>query len=240
MKNFIFTLALLLGFLTPAFALADFTIQNTDIANDDDQVCFTPTLQKMAAPFTATGDASSFWGYVDIKKVLSPPSDLEVAIQADSAGVPSGIDLADVHITAASVSTSYGFVNFATTTVSLVGGTSYWLVLKCASLDGNNYYQVHMRSTSGTTPFMPMQQWNGSAWTTSGVGTNVSLAKATVFFVSPAAPVFPGAFSLVFGSAVASSTQLNIIDNPNQDVFYGFAIFSFFMSFVLWLFAKKR
>ncbi len=76
-----------------------------------------------------------------IKKTGSP-ANATVKIVSDSSGSPSTTVLASGTLSAASVATSYGWIDIAmTTNPVLVTGTTYWLVVDAAT-SSSNYYII--------------------------------------------------------------------------------------------------
>lgn len=80
---------------------------------------------------------------------LGSPADIAVKILTDNSGVPSKTVVASATIPAASVTSTYGFVdaNFSTPP-TLTAGTTYWIML-AANVDGTNYYDWGEDNTSG-------------------------------------------------------------------------------------------
>jgi hypothetical protein len=101
------------------------TIADQKSRNDTD------TNIKLAAKFVvATGGKTVSKVYLPLKKVGAPTGTLTLAIYADTAGDPSGSALATfATVTAASLTTSYGQIEFALATPYDLAAATYHLVL---------------------------------------------------------------------------------------------------------------
>ncbi len=85
-----------------------------------------------------------------VKKVGSP-GDATVVLVADNAGSPStvSIPIGSISLAAASVSTSYGWVDLTfTSNPSLMTNTTYWLVLDNNTQNASNYYVMAANTDS--------------------------------------------------------------------------------------------
>jgi len=156
---------------------------------------------KWARSFSLTVGATDITPSVCLTKYASPADNVEFAIQADSAGSPSGTDLG----TASSVAyTAIGTADPCTTlttasaiTTTLSSGTTYWLVLRRSGAnDATNKYGIAYQTGSGltTTKYTDASApttWNlhttrdlvGNVITTessSGGGTSTSTATSTL------------------------------------------------------------
>ena len=78
------------------------------------------------------------------QRIGTPADSLEVAIQADSSGVPSGTDLTVATLSSAfPTSPSFGVRNADVADLDLSSDTVYWLVMRrTGAVDAANYYKV--------------------------------------------------------------------------------------------------
>ena len=97
-----------------------------------------------------------------LDKVGSPVDSLNVEVQSDSAGSPSGTVLASCTIAAGSISSTAGeYWIDALSNPTLSAGSNYWLVVKrTGALDALNYYLISM----DTPVYASCKAWNGATW----------------------------------------------------------------------------
>lgn len=99
---------------------------------------------------------------MQVCKIGSPADSLHVKVQTDTAGSPSGTNVATCSIAASELGTSPEWIWLdATTNPSLTASSNYWLVVeRSSSLDPFNHYLVQLDTTSHQT----CKAWNGSSW----------------------------------------------------------------------------
>ena len=97
------------------------------------------------------------------RRVGTPGDNLVVALQADTAGAPSGVDLASATLAGATLETSCGQINLSLGPVTLAAGTKYWIVWKrSGALDATNYVQMGLRASTGYAG--EFKTYDGAAW----------------------------------------------------------------------------
>jgi len=104
---------------------------------------------------------------IDIKKNGNPTDNVQISIQADSGGDPSGTDLTSVEtISGSSLTTSFvqKTVTFSSTT-SVTSGTTYHLVVKrSGSNDGSNYYSLNRDGGSNYSSTLRVKRYDSGTW----------------------------------------------------------------------------
>lgn len=165
------------GFLTtdPTFdttypvAGADYFVGNVT-GNTRQGQKFSPTLTTTAIQLEMQLRASG-----------SPSDNLNIGIQADSSGSPSGTDLVSTSIAGSLLSTSYLPTTFPLT-VSLTGGTSYWVVAeRSGAIDAVNYYRL--RQSGVRTGAHVEKTYSGAAWSAdTGVDVAQQVFASNVLF----------------------------------------------------------
>ncbi len=110
-------------------------------------------------------------------KVGSPTDNIELAVQADSAGNPSGTDLASASVVGSTLTVGGAFQSYDFTDVAL-GTGKYWLVLRrSGSVDGANYYALDRGAPSAGAPAQGcLFSWLNTYSGTWGITRGVSLA----------------------------------------------------------------
>ena len=92
----------------------------------------------------------------------SPTDNVEVAVQTDSSGAPSGTDLTSASIAASSLTGSLASYNLNFADVTLTAGQRYWLVFRrSGAIDGSNYFSV---GSAAALTNAPTTTYDGSAW----------------------------------------------------------------------------
>lgn len=182
-----------LVFLSPFAALADETINWAASNNSQTNFGAATGIFKDAMSFTAAANFIAVNPTLCIFKEGSPADNAVIAIQADSAGQPSGTDLASISISGASLGSSCT-VPSAQGTISYSGtaATIYWVVLqRSGSLsDANKYDVMH-----NTTVSPNMLRFYSSAWNNDGQGS----FQGSLFVTEPSAFV-PSLVLSWFGS----------------------------------------
>jgi hypothetical protein len=120
-----------------------------------------------ATTFLAAEDKTVTSVDVWIYKNGSPTDNVELAIQADSGGAPSGTDLTSASVAGSAISGSPGgWINFNITDYTLAGGQRYWIVLRRsgAGHDSINYSWYAGAPTSGGA-LVPYPGGYGSSFT---------------------------------------------------------------------------
>ena len=104
---------------------------------------------------------------LSLRKVNSPTDTFTAALQADSAGAPSGTDLQTVSLSGASLTAAFVTYEFRFPTQAVVAATTFWLVLRrSGAVDATNYYQSEGNNSNqyagGTAA-----SYNGTSWSNS-------------------------------------------------------------------------
>lgn len=107
--------------------------------------------------------------YLRVKKVGTPTDNIEVVIETDSSGVPSGTEVTPKYAFAGgSLSTSYQWVHFPFNqdTSDIVATTQYHITIqRSTGIDASNYYVVEADSSGGYADGFTSLR-DGSSWTT--------------------------------------------------------------------------
>lgn len=116
-----------------------------------------------------------------LRKQGSPGDNVVISIQADSAGVPSGVALASGTVAGSSLSSanSNQFTITLNTPVTLNSGTPYWIVFsRSGSVSNTDYYRNSSGAYSGSTFYV---ESSGGSWTLGSdmKTTNVILYSTT-------------------------------------------------------------
>lgn len=101
-----------------------------------------------------------------MRKVGTPSGNVVCAIQADSAGSPSGTDLDTATVAFASITGSYSSIDFVFTHVNLSAGT-YWAVFRVSgSLSGTDYGEIDGSNANDyASGAVKIFKNTGSVWT---------------------------------------------------------------------------
>jgi len=173
-----------------------------------------------AQKFTATANADTVSLYVNLSKYNSPSNNLVVAIESDSGGSPSGTVIASSTVSNGSVASgiscgSYSQIYIATTTASLVSGTSYWITFKQSGTpSGSSWYYVCNNTGSPVMKSYASGAWanygsemmtgriyfttsgGGGGGTTTSTSTEATSAEAIIFASLPL--IFVATFFMFF------------------------------------------
>lgn len=170
MKKLLSSLLILATALVPIAVLADYTITTTTLTEEITGFgrAGAGDFQQVADVFTTIGAGTVSSIEIGVKiDAGSPADDVVIAVQADSAGVPSGIDLATGSIAAASITgTCAAYSVTLAAPVALDAATTYFGVLRrSGALSDTAYY----RSCGDEGPVSQLY-YNGTTWATSGSG----------------------------------------------------------------------
>lgn len=125
---------------------------------------------------------------IKVKKFGSPADNLEMAVQADSSGTPSGTDIVSTSISGASLTTSFQILNQDFTDTQISPGV-YWIVLRrSGSLDLSNYY-VSECDTNTTVAGTWTSTYNGSSWSATRTGGHVNYFR--VYMAAQGSTIYP-------------------------------------------------
>ena len=98
-----------------------------------------------------------------------------VALQANSAGVPSGTDLVSVTMTNADWIANYGGYFMFPNIISVTAGTTYWIVISTSTADNSNHPQIS--TNTGAYSEGAGFYWNTTdGWVALGAGIDLSFA----------------------------------------------------------------
>jgi hypothetical protein len=127
----------------------------------------------MAQKFTTLYDAD--WPLREVKiklrKIGSPTDNVQVTIQADSSGSPSGTNLMGsvATVAGADVSADYAWTSFtwsAGNSYTIEHGTDYWIAIsRSGSDDPDNYFEIAVSEALGYSRGN-LKVYDGSAWQT--------------------------------------------------------------------------
>lgn len=120
---------------------------------------------------------------IKLRKQGSPSDNFEVALQADSAGVPSGTDLATASLAAGSISgslTSYTFT--MSSIITTTAATKYWIVMRrSGSRDtSNNFFVAYDNGAANSYANGSSFVRDTSVWSDSSKDLNINLFDQTV------------------------------------------------------------
>lgn len=117
---------------------------------------------------------------IDLNKQGTPTDNVEVALQADSSGVPSGTDLTSASVAGSALTTTQTTFGFDLADTVLSPDTWYWFVIRRSGAnDAANFYRWFV-GPSGEAEWNAggTRLWNGTDW--SGVNTNIP--AGTLYF----------------------------------------------------------
>jgi hypothetical protein len=104
---------------------------------------------------------------LDLKKV-GAPGDISIAIVADNAGAPGTGIMGTGSVSAANVTSSYGFVDVnLTSTPALTSGVKYWIIAT-APVSATDYYQWGADTSSGGGSASHSADWTTGPWVSAG------------------------------------------------------------------------
>lgn len=180
----------------------------------------TTAEERWAQSFYMPADGSITSVDVKVFKTGAPTDNLIAAIQADSAGAPSGTDLASATVAGTSLTTTATVTNFNVADTALSGGQPYWLVLRrSGALSGTNNYNVSTDSTVVET-FGWSARYASSAWTNFSLGvlvfqTYMTFSNSTLYLTDTVSTIDPNgatfdtkeAWTSRGGSTVFTSTN---------------------------------
>lgn len=148
------------------------TITITTSANTESVAGYSvAALHKAGQSFLGNGEqltSVSFYYY----KTGTPPSDIKISLQADSAGSPSGTDLATGTLDRTLVTgTTVGGANQVTVNMSaytLTNATTYWLVWERSdgSTSTTNWIAITRNAATNDYANGTSKHYNAGAWTT--------------------------------------------------------------------------
>jgi len=140
-----------------------------------------PHTRFFAMPFTPSANytAEQIWLWLRFR---GDPSDLTVALRADSAGSPTGADIDAETLAASSYEELVSVLHiFTTLSEALVSGTKYWIVITADANDSpENCWEVGVDTTGTTAKTSP----DGSAWSTSAYDIYYRVLDADDDFVA--------------------------------------------------------
>jgi len=158
------------------------------------------------------------------------PADVRVDIEGDSSGSPDGSSLANAtspysNFPSDASAAAYTFTLNAP--LSVVSGTTYWVVLTSPGNNSNLHYWFVKGSSIDTYGTVSTGNDTLTVWTSPPYNSTSAL-NLSMSVVSGGG-----------GGTTTASTTVQQIDNANQDFFYG--IFAFFAMFygMIWLFRKR-
>lgn len=159
---------------------------------------------RQAMSFVARGSTISQIA-VNLAKSGVPSDNLEVAIQADSAGSPSGTDLALATIAGTTLTTSLAryVLNFASS-FALTNGTTYWVVFRRSGAVGADSYVINSSQLGDSSAFVYKQYDSSVPSWTAFAGTYIGF-----FLISGAQDTINAMFAfMAHGEDIATGTKL--------------------------------
>lgn len=167
---------------------------------------------------------------VYIAKAGAPADTVQVAIQANAAGQPSGTDIAYGTVSGSSLTTTAApYTITLNTRVTLSASTQYWVVYKrSGATDNTNYYRlgglVYTSQYSGGALYY---YEGGSSWlaSTDGVDAHVDLLESTitgrVYRTSGTLAAYATSFIGFARSAAAKGASVDVTTGGLQTTFTG-------------------
>lgn len=118
-----------------------------------------------AQSFVAAHDGTTHALAFRVRKEGAPVDDLEVAIQADSSGAPSGTDLDSATVATSDLSDEFDWVTAGLTDAgTLADGATYWIVWRrSGASDTTNYYALNTNDEGLGTG--TLAGYDGTTWT---------------------------------------------------------------------------
>lgn len=105
------------------------------------------------------------FAYLHLSKVGTPTDNLEIAVQADSAGVPSGTDLAVAVVAGASLTTTSDWVALDLRAVTAARSPYHLVLRRSAAVDASNHYRAQLTTASAYYDG-GVNLWGGASWGT--------------------------------------------------------------------------
>ncbi len=162
------------------------------------------TTQDIAQSFQLSSAQAANSVSFYIKKIGSP-GDATVRIITDSGGTPGGSQLTSATLSAALVTTSYGWVSVVFPAgIPLASGTTYWLVID-ASSNSSNYYTIGGNSNYASGEAQIGKY--GSSW------ANTSPAGLDVYFRFYVGGLTATISNVTVGSAGIGDTWAHTVNN---------------------------
>ncbi len=121
--------------------------------------------EEVAFSFTTTAAGLVSLGHFRLKKIGSPTDNLNIRIESDSSGEPSGTVLITFDVVAGTDLTTAlaDYIRSASSSGTLADATDYWLIFdRSTGIDSSNYYQICDSTDSDATT--GKKDWNGSVW----------------------------------------------------------------------------
>lgn len=224
--------AALCGFvavLAPAMSYADETITFSTTGVFPRLFGRSGDIHSLAQPFTPTGNATeaAVVAYMG-KEGAGSVENVEFAIQADSAGLPSGSDLGIATIapvaslptdnTTECLGTEQAFFSATSTGLTLTSGTQYWLIIRKTGADEDTSKTPYLCGKNGT----PHQFYYNGSWTEDTRAPHMSISLSSG----------GGGGG---GSASTTPVATSTIDQTQRNVWQAWWVFFAMLVFVVWL-----
>jgi hypothetical protein len=122
---------------------------------------------QVAQSFTTVSDFRMSIVSLRTKKTGTPSGNIVCALQADSSGSPSGIDLDTATVAFSGIGSSFNSVDFNNWAKTLIPSGTYWIVFRVSgSLDGSNYGNLDGSDANDFTGgAVKIKKNTGGAWT---------------------------------------------------------------------------
>lgn len=157
--------------------------------------------------FTATASDRISQVSVLIAKV-GTPNNLTLHLVADNNGLPATTDLASTTVAATDIGTTASWVNASfATTVNLVSGTKYWLILDYNTNNANNYFVWRKDTTDG---YANNSGYYTNSWNTNPTWTAINADLDFKVWIGGTLTKIDGA---TIGDATSGTAQANSFVN---------------------------
>lgn len=150
--------------------------------------------QGFKVPFASTLTSVELF----LSRFGSPADNFEVALQADSAGAPSNVDLATASMAASSISTSSTYYTFDLADTALTASTLYWIVARrSGAIDGANYILIDGTASNSYLPAQfvnydsSVPTWSGG-FDTADFTFRVHVASTALYLTTTTSDIDPG------------------------------------------------
>jgi hypothetical protein len=222
--------AILVYLFSGGVAKADEVITTTSGTSYINAFCqLTPPYTDIAQSFTPTADGSisSLLVNVGYNNNGTPDGDMQISVAEDSSGNPGTVlGSGTVYTyTLPSDGTTDDHTISLSPAVSVTAGTTYWIVYSCGDATPSG---THPFETGGVTPSesgFSFSKYYPTTWTSADM-----TARAVISTVSGGTPT-------TTPSTIGTTT---VIMDPNRDFFNGILLFMGGMTFMIWLFRKRK
>jgi len=149
---------------------------------------------QLAVNFMPTADGTITSVDVSIRKTGAPTDNVEVALQADASGAPSGTDLAVATRAGSTITTALANYNFNWTDVAVQAGKIYYIIVRRSGAnDAANYYrwETALIQPDSWQLFFASSSWSDSRSTTHEYHVYITFSNSTLYLTDTAGGVDP-------------------------------------------------